>query len=635
MTQQAAARQNPDMHERAVLHRPAEDFPEALAAAVREAGLDERPWDGRPPLPGDGPALYFATPASNGALASVLGNEAPAVAVAWGAPPELPVPAFGLPPDAPTPALASILRAASDLAFARASSLRLARRLSEAEECVTALNKIGIALSAERDLDRLLEKILTESRRFTGSEAGSLYLLEEGPHGRRLRFKLAQNDAVRFAFSERTMPVDDQSLAGYVAGHGEPVNLDDAYSVPDGAPYRHNTAFDEQTGWRTRAMLVVPMSDHTGALVGVLQLMNRRLADGTHAPYPADLVPLLLSLATQAAVSVKANQLTASVRRLFEDFARAAITAVELRDPTTAGHSTRVADLSVGLARVVDRAGDGPYSSVTFTREEMRELQTAALLHDFGKISIPERVLVKAKKLTPVEVLRIRDRFDFALETADARECRELLQKLAEAGVPPSSDDLRLLDLSRRERTEELEEVFEEVRRANEPTVLPEEAGAALRRLLTRTYRDRRDHELPLLHDDEFQLLSIRKGSLSFTERAQIESHVSHTFRFLSSIPWTSDLARVPEIAHAHHEKLDGTGYPRGLRADRIPVPSRIMTVCDIFDALTAADRPYKRAVPRERALRILEDEAREGLLDPWLVSVFVSEKIWVPTVSP
>jgi HD-GYP domain-containing protein (c-di-GMP phosphodiesterase class II) len=427
------------------------------------------------------------------------------------------------------------------------------------------------------------------------------------------------------------MPVDDRSLAGYVAGHGEPVNLEDAYAVPAGAPYRHNTAFDEQTGWRTRAMLVVPMSDHTGALVGVLQLMNRRRPDGTPAAYPADIVPLLLSLATQAAVSVKANQLTASVRKLFEDFARASITAVELRDPTTAGHSTRVADLSVALGRVVDRASDGPYASVVFTREEMRELKTAALLHDFGKISIPERVLVKGKKLAEEEVQRIRDRFDFALEAEDAQDCRSLLLKLMDAGLAPSTEDVRLLDLARWERAQELEEMFDEVRRANEPTVLPEEAGGALRRLLTRSYRDRRGVVGPLLNDFEFQLLSIRKGTLSFEERTQIESHVSHTYRFLSSIPWTADLARVPEIAHAHHEKLNGNGYPRGLAADQIPLPSRIMTICDIYDALTAADRPYKRAVPREKALRILEDEARAGLLDRWLVEAFVTEKIWVP----
>lgn len=618
------------MSERVLFHRPAEPLPGPFAAALAAAGLEDAPRDGAPPAPGDGPCVYLVSPEWADALAA-LAPEAPAVAVARGTAPELACPSFALPPGGSEEVLAAVLLAAAETARARAASAALAHRAAEAEERISALNRIGIALSAERDLDRLLEKILTESRRFTNSEAGSLYLLEEGPHGRRLRFKLAQNDAVRFAFSERTMPVDDASLAGYVAGHAEPVNLEDAYAVPPGAPYRHNTAFDEQTGWRTRAMLVVPMSDHTGALVGVLQLMNRRLPDGTHAAYPAGIVPLLLSLATQAAVSVKANQLTASVRKLFEDFARASITAVELRDPTTAGHSTRVADLCVALGRVVDRASDGPYASVAFSREEMRELKTAALLHDFGKISIPEKVLVKGKKLAENEVQRIRDRFDFALEADDARDGRTLLLKLRDAGLPPSSEDVRLLDVSRWERAQELEEMFDEVRRANEPTVLPEEAGGALRKLLTRSYRDRRGVVAPLLTDYEFQLLSIRKGTLSFEERTQIESHVSHTYRFLSSIPWTADLARVPEIAHAHHEKLNGTGYPRGLTAEQVPLPSRIMTVCDIYDALTAADRPYKRAVPREKALRILEDEARTGLLDRWLVEAFVGEKIWVP----
>ena len=619
------------MNERVPFHRPAEPFPDALAEAVRLAGLEDSPWDGAPPEPGTGPALYLVTPAWQGALATRLSPDHPVAALAWDAPPSLACPGLALPASAPAAALVAILSAAAEVARSRSASAALAGRLQAAEERVSALNRIGIALSAERDLDRLLEKILTESRRFTGSEAGSLYLVEDGPHGRRLRFKLAQNDAVRFAFSERTMPVDDASLAGYVAGHGEPVTLEDAYSVPEGAPYRHNTAFDEQTGWRTRAMVVLPMSDHTGTLVGVLQLMNRRQGDGTFAAYPPDLVPLLLSLATQAAVSVKANQLTASIRRLFEDFARASIMAVELRDPTTAGHSNRVADFSVAMARVVDRASDGPYASVTFSREELRELQTAALLHDFGKISIPERVLVKGKKLEESEVLRIRNRFDFALESEDARECRTLLLRLLEAGVPPTADDVRELELARSERAQELEELFEEVRRANEPTVLPEEAGGALRRLLTRSFRDRRGVITPLLMDDEFQLLSIRKGSLSVEERAQIESHVSHTYRFLSSIPWTPDLARVPEIAHAHHEKLDGSGYPRRLRSDAIPLPSRIMTICDIYDALTASDRPYKKAVPHEKALRILEDEGRTGLLDGWLVQVFVGERIWVP----
>ena len=354
----------------------------------------------------------------------------------------------------------------------------LEERLRQAEERIAALNRIGIALSAERDLEKLLETILTESRRFSGSEAGSLYLAEDDPSGgRRLRFKLAQNDAVSFAFKERAVPVDEGSLAGWVAVHGLPIVLADAYDIPAGAPYRHNAAFDEANGFRTRAMLVVPMNDHRGELVGVLQLMNR-LGSGGPEPYPGDLVPLLLSLATQAAVCLKANHLTASIRRLFEDFAQAAIVAVEQRDPTTAGHSNRVAALTVEMAGLVDRAADGPYASVSFSREEMREIFTAALLHDFGKISIPERVLVKAKKIETEGLLRIRDRFDYVLAASDAEEARLLLERLAREGRPVAEADLMALEAAARERERELEAGFEEVAAANEPTVMPGTHGA-------------------------------------------------------------------------------------------------------------------------------------------------------------
>lgn len=507
----------------------------------------------------------------------------------------------------------------------------LRARLAEAEERIAALNRIGIALSAERDVDRLLERILMEARRFSRSEAGSLYLLEDGPSGKRLRFRVAQNDAVRFAFAERTMPADEESLAGWVAVRGEPLVLADAYSVPAGAPYHHNPQVDSATGWRTRAVVVVPMKDHRGELVGVLQLMNRVAPDGLPERYPEDLVPLLLSLATQAAVCLQANLLTAAVRRLFEDFARASIVAVEQRDPTTAGHSSRVAGLTERLAVVVDRAREGPYAALSFDREELHELRMAALLHDFGKISVPERVLVKAKKLDPDALERIRSRFDYALEAGDSASYRALLMRLLETGAPPTPEDVRELDLARSERAQQLEEQFEELRRANEPTVLPREAGGRLRALLTRTWRDRRGEISELLRDDEFRLLSIPRGSLSDEERAQIEGHVSNTFRFLSTIPWTPELARIPEIAYSHHEKLDGSGYPLRRKKGEIPVPSRILTVCDIYDALTASDRPYKKAVPREGALKILEDEACRGLLDSWLVETFVAEKLWVP----
>ena len=521
----------------------------------------------------------------------------------------------------PTDGTEAVLRRERDL---------LARRLAETEERLSSLNRIGIALSAERDVERLLERILSESRRFTRSEAGSLYLAEDGPSGRRLRFRLAQNEAIRFAFTERTVPVDGSSLAGFVALGKEPLVLPDAHAIPGDAPYRHNAAFDSESGWRTRAVLVVPMCDHAGELVGVLQLMNRRDAAGTgYEAYPDDLVQVVLSLATQAAVCLQASRLTEGMRRLFEDFAQAAIFAVEQRDPTTAGHSIRVAGLSEALARLVDRADAGPYAGVRFSLEELREIRTAALLHDFGKIAVPERVLVKGKKLDEETAERIRDRFEKALASADVDAHRDLLERLLAARVAPVPEDLRLLDVTRDERARELEEQYAEILRANEPTVLPRESAGALRALLTRTWRDRRGDVAPLLLEEEFALLSIPRGSLSGDERGAIESHVLQTYRFLSSIPWTQDLHRVPEIAFAHHEKLDGSGYPRGLRAAEIPVPSRIMTICDIYDALTAADRPYKRAVTREASLVILEEEARQGLLDPWLVRAFVDERIW------
>jgi HD-GYP domain-containing protein (c-di-GMP phosphodiesterase class II) len=506
----------------------------------------------------------------------------------------------------------------------------LEERLRQAEERIAALNRIGIALSAERDLEKLLETILTESRRFSASEAGSLYLVEDASEGSRLRFRLAQNDAISFAFSEHTVPADETSVAGWVAVHGEPLVLENAYALPEGAPFRHNQAFDEATGFRTRAMLVVPMKDHRGELVGVLQLMNRRgRTPGTYESYPNDLVPLLLSLATQAAVCLKANRLTASIRTLFEDFARAAIFAVEQRDPTTAGHSTRVSTLSVQLARLVDRAHDGPYAGVTFSREELREIGTAALLHDFGKVSIPERVLVKAKKLSEEGLGKIRDRFDSSLAATEAADARTLLERLLREGGRVSAGDLAALDAGAAERAREFEALFEEIVAANEPTVMPKDARGRLEELLIRRTRDRRGRDATLLLPEEFRFLSITQGSLSENERRAVESHVSHTWQFLLTIPWTPDLARVPEIAFAHHERLDGTGYPRGLNREDIPPAARALAVCDIYDALTASDRPYKKAVPREAALGLLEGEAKRDRLDSWMVSAFIEGKVW------
>ncbi|MEK7838036.1 MAG: GAF domain-containing protein, partial [candidate division NC10 bacterium] len=270
-----------------------------------------------------------------------------------------------------------------------------------------------MSLSAERDTDALLALILTKARAITHSDAGSIYLVEEPEEGqRRLRFKLAQNDFVQVPFTEFTMPISEESVAGHVALSGEPLHLEDAYLPPPGAPYQINRTFDQQVGYRTKSMLVVPMRTPKGDTIGVLQLINCK-RDGHRrfpsveaiqreaVPYPARFIGLAASLASQAAVALQNSRLLDNIRTLFEGFVAAAVTAIESRDPTTSGHSFRVADLTVALATAADRAGDGPFREVRFSPDEMKTIRYASLLHDFGKVGVREEVLVKAKKLYP------------------------------------------------------------------------------------------------------------------------------------------------------------------------------------------------------------------------------------------
>jgi len=409
------------------------------------------------------------------------------------------------------------------------------------------------------------------------------------------------------------------------------LNLADVTQLPAGAPYGFDAAFDRKHGYRTRSMLTVPMQTPQGRTIGVLQLLNRkiRVAPGAGitavirvevVPFGAESVDLARSLAAQAAVAVENRRLTERVRKLFEDFVGASITAIEQRDPTTAGHSERVAMLTVGLAELADRAAEGPYASFRMSRDELRELQYAAVLHDFGKVAVREEVLVKARKLPLRARELIRARVDQAILSAAA----EVWESAARNGRPARDVASDLAG-----RMAELERAWETVRRADEPTVLPEEAGAEVERLRDLSYRDASGRVRALVEPEEVALLSIPQGSLSPRERLEIESHVSQTYRFLSRIPWTDDLSRVPEWAYAHHEKLDGSGYPRGLVATSLPTPVRMLTISDIYDALAARDRPYKKAVASARALDILRAQARQGLLDADLLALFIEGKVY------
>jgi HD-GYP domain-containing protein (c-di-GMP phosphodiesterase class II) len=603
----------------------------AAAAALLADELDVRPW--APALAAESVVLTSdpATPAS--------ADRTRVVGVVDGAAPG-PWPAgwYGLlPTGAGRPLVArTVANAFADL-DAEADRARLERELGE-------LNAIGIQLSAERDLDVLLETILTKAREITRSDGGSLYLLEEPPDGaRRLRFALAHNASVAIPFQSVTLPLDEASVAGYVALTGEVVNLADAYAPPPGSRFQINRWFDEQAGYRTMSMLVVPMRTPRGETLGALQLINCRPEfDGPlrsaaeverHVrPYDERHVRLAGSLASQAAVALSNRRLYDSISELFEGFVKASVTAIESRDPTTSGHSFRVADLTVGLAEVVSRREQGPYRDVRFTPDELRELRYAALLHDFGKVGVREHVLVKPKKLYPGDLDRIRHRIELLMRDLELGATRRKLDWAVQHGRQGYAEQAARLDAELTAAIAELRDALDVIVTMNEPSVHSQDFASQLLRITARAWEDDRGRHRPLLMPDEARVLAISRGSLTEAERQEIQQHVVHTFQFLTRIPWTRELRRIPEIARSHHEKLNGSGYPLGVRGEDIPVQSRMMTIADIYDALTATDRPYKKAIRAEEALDTLRAEQRAGALDGHLLDVFIEARVFERT---
>jgi HD-GYP domain-containing protein (c-di-GMP phosphodiesterase class II) len=533
-------------------------------------------------------------------------------------------------------ALEQALRAADAWRRERA---QFAQHMLDRAEALKTVNEIGIALSSERDPNRLLELILTRARRLVAADAGSLYLLKKGAQeDRYLYFALAQNDSITAPWKASVIPLNPHSVAGAVAMRGEVVVVDDAYMLPADGWLQHDQSFDQRFHYRTRSVVGIPLSTREGEILGVLQLMNRKVrADVLLAPpgaaaevlpfSPAD-VELLRSLASQAAVSLENSRLYEDIQQLFEGFVYAAVTAIEQRDPTTSGHSFRVADGTLALARRVERLDRGQWASARFSPEDLRELRYAALLHDFGKVAVKENVLTKALKLFDDELAILQDRFMLARASHRAERLQRWLQ---EALRDPEGMRQRLPQLESDLQGElaTFDAMLQVVLHANQPNVIETGEYSVLEAIGEREFVDPDGQHRPLLTDREVHILSLRQGNLTPHERQEIEKHVTHSFNFLRTIPWTRDLARVPELAGRHHEKLDGSGYPQGLTADDIPLGTRMMTIADIYDALVAHDRPYKKALPLEQALSILEAEAKAGKLDVALVQLWIEAKAW------
>lgn len=491
----------------------------------------------------------------------------------------------------------------------------------------------------EHNPDDLLSLIIRQGKRLTCSDAGFLLLAFKGETGPRLRLAQYSFDSLP-DLSElitASIPVDSTSIIGHVALIRRPVAIADAYALPPDADFARNAAFDKRFGYRIRSMLLVPLIDRRDDVMGVLVFINRKTqrrarirtkasADRYVRAYTRREMRLARSLASQAAVSIENATLYTQIDRLFESFVKACVSAIDQRDPSTAGHSIRVATLTRDLAAAVERVGRGSYRDFSLTRAQIRELHFAALLHDLGKVTVREDVLTKAKKLPPHLWERVDARFELIHRTMEVEYLRK---RLALRDSAPHSTGSRELKTALDAELQQLASFRSIVRQANEPTLGPATSSRELDGIAMRTFAGPEGQMLPYLTSEELRYLRIPSGTLDEVERREIEGHVEQTYRFLAQIPWTDDLKHLASYAGMHHEKLDGSGYPRHVKAEDIPVQARLIAIADTFDALTEADRPYKPALPVPQALELLQSEARAGHLDAGLVQVLVDSQVY------
>jgi HD-GYP domain-containing protein (c-di-GMP phosphodiesterase class II) len=541
------------------------------------------------------------------------------------------------------------LRNRADAIALRMAAAALEIELERSRHENDMLISIGRALSQERDIQSLLAIILKRACEVTSADAGSVYIVEghdEDVLNRRLRFAVSQNESRNVQSAGFTMAVTPTSIVGSCVITGDRINVPDLYKLDEPGVgnnpwgFIHDRSFDDKYRYQGRSVLAVPMISARDEVIGVIQLINKRAKGFIQLDNPSDFEDGVVAfddvseayvsaLASQAGIALENVLLYQEVKTLFDSFVKAAVTAIESRDPTTSGHSERVADLTVGLAEAVNRAERGHYREVRFSADDLTQIRYAALLHDFGKVGVREHILVKAKKLYEHEREIILQRFQLIKRGYKIDALESKVRYLMEQSRDQLAEQLSAIDTDIKTKVTELDEIIRFILQANEPTVLEQGGFERIAELAGMTYKDDTDATLPFLNHDEATCLQIKRGSLTEAERLEINSHVVHTYNFLKEIPWSRTLRDVPEIAGAHHEKLDGSGYPNRLSGDAIPVPARMMAISDIYDALTASDRPYKKAMPAEKALDILSGDVKRGQLDANLFEVFVGAGVF------
>jgi HD-GYP domain-containing protein (c-di-GMP phosphodiesterase class II) len=508
---------------------------------------------------------------------------------------------------------------------------------------IMRLAQIGASLSAERNLDRILEMIVDEARRYTSANGGTLYIMSDD--AAELTFAIVQNETLHLrmggagdTITWAPVPLynpdgspNHANVSAYAALSGDVVNIPDVYDAA-GFNFEGTRKFDAQTGYRSRSMLVVPLRDHENDIIGVLQLLNAQdTPTGEVITFSPESRRMTESLASQAAVAITNHRLIDNLQNLLESFIATIAAAIDAKSPYTGGHVRRVAGLTMMIARAVNETREGALAAVRFTEDELQELHMAALLHDVGKITTPENIIDKATKLETIydRIGLLRARFDILKRDRRIASCAR------DREVPPSreeGDASRCGDggatTSEDAAEAALEEDFaflERVNRGHE--FLTDGMIERLREIAGRTWC-RGSEAAPLIAPDELRNLCIRRGTLNDEERNIVNNHAAVTSAMLSPLPFPKKLRRVARYAAAHHEKLDGTGYPFGLQGDELPLQARILALADIFEALTAKDRPYKKGRTLAEVMEVLSDMVKDRHVDPDLFALFVRERI-------
>lgn len=562
-------------------------------------------------------------------------------AAAHGAAGEPPIPVIVVLASATTPEKVAVIDAGADDALVRPveaaemlarvhSLLRSKAAYDQMAAEIQRQTQIGIALSAERHLNRLLERIVDAARSINNADAGTLYTVD--PDARVLNFEILQNESLGTRLGgERgdpislpPVPLDPTNVSAYVALTGQLVNIPDVYEA-DGFDFSGPRRYDAVTGYRSQSMLVVPMRNHEDEVVGVLQLINARdPKTGQVIAFRPGNVERTRAMASEAGIALTNAQLIEDLEAFLDGLIRVMAAAVDEKSHYTAGHIERVTRLAVLLGERVNECAEGRFAATRLSRDEIRELEIAGLLHDIGKIVVPEHVVDKATKLQTVydRIAEIRARFSVIRR---GLENDALRRKLALAQAGASEAALAAVDAEAAAAVAALGDdlAFLENINAGGEFMAPEKL-ARLHAIAARRYVDDAGNECPYLSENEVENLSIARGTLLQEEFEIIRNHAKVSARLLSRIPFARKLRNVPLFAGDHHETLNGTGYPAGKTAADLPLQSRILAIADIYDALTSSDRPYKKAYPAAVAHRILREEAARGKLDADLVELFI-----------